>query len=112
MKIKSGKIERIPSVYSDDLFRMIQAMMHLEKEKRPSVEDLMSHPKISKIIKEHDVQNYIVNQKRKEEDLLKKEKAVKEREVEIEKKLKEVEEKEKQLADLEAKLIARQAVLN
>jgi hypothetical protein len=52
MKIKSGKIERIPSSYSEELFRMIQSMMHLEKEMRPNVEDLMSHPRISKIIKE------------------------------------------------------------
>ena len=107
MKIKSGKIERIPSVYSEELFKMIQTMMHLEKEMRPSVEDLMSHPKISKIIKEQDVQNYMVNQKRREEDLIKKEKAVKEKEAEIERKLKEIEEKEKQLADQEAKLKSR-----
>jgi hypothetical protein len=44
MKIKSGKIDKIPSQYSDELFRVIQWMMSLEKEKRPSVEDLMVHP--------------------------------------------------------------------
>lgn len=30
MKIKSGKIERIPSQYSDELFKVIQLMMHLD----------------------------------------------------------------------------------
>jgi hypothetical protein len=52
MKIKSGKIERIPSQYSDELFKVIQMMMNLDQLKRPNVEDLMSHPKISQYIKE------------------------------------------------------------
>jgi hypothetical protein len=47
MKIKSGKIERIPSQYSDELFKVIQSMMNLDKDRRPAVEDLMAHPKIS-----------------------------------------------------------------
>jgi len=44
MKIKSGKIDRIPSQYSDELFKVIQWMMHLEGTKRASVEELMLHP--------------------------------------------------------------------
>jgi NIMA (never in mitosis gene a)-related kinase len=52
MKIQSGKIERIPSQYSDELFKVIQCMMSLDQHKRPTVEDLMQHPKISQAIKE------------------------------------------------------------
>lgn len=95
MKIKSGKIERIPSQYSDELFKIIQAMMHLDKESRPSVEDLMQHPRLSKYIKEQSMRELLSNTKRKEEELLKKEKAVKDKEAEIERKLKDIEEKEK-----------------
>lgn len=48
MKIKSGKIERIPSHhYSEELWRTIQVMLTLEQTARPTVEDLMAHPKIS-----------------------------------------------------------------
>ena len=48
MKIKSGKIERIPSQhYSEELWRTIQVMLTLEQTARPTVEDLMAHPKIS-----------------------------------------------------------------
>lgn len=41
MKIKAGKIDRVPSQYSEELFKVISTMMSVEKEKRPSVEDLM-----------------------------------------------------------------------
>jgi len=69
--------------------------MHLDKESRPSVEDLMQHPRLSKYIKEQSMRELLSNTKRKEEELLKKEKAVKEKEAEIERKLKDIEEKEK-----------------
>lgn len=84
MKIKSGKIDRIPSQYSDELFKQIQLMMHLEKEVRPSVEDLMQHPKISHHIKEQNMRDLVTSTKRKEEELVKKEKLIKEKEAEIE----------------------------
>jgi len=32
MKIKAGKYDRIPSQYSDELFRVISSMMSIEKE--------------------------------------------------------------------------------
>jgi uncharacterized protein (DUF3084 family) len=86
---------------------MIQVMMHLEKEKRPSVEDLMQHPKLSQYIKEYSMRDMIMNTKKKEEDIIKKEKLVKEKEADIEKRLKEIEEKEKQLKELEERLLAR-----
>jgi hypothetical protein len=60
-------------------------MMHLEKEKRPSVEDLMSHPKISHWVKENHMKDILSSTKKKEEELIKKEKQVKEKELEIEK---------------------------
>jgi hypothetical protein len=85
MKIKSGKIDRIPSTYSDELFKVIQTMMHLDKERRPSVEDLLVHPKISQFLKEAHLKESFTAIKRKEEDLLKKEKQIKEKEQDLEK---------------------------
>jgi len=43
--IKKGNIK--PIDYSDDLFNLIKAMMHQDAEKRPSMRDLMNHPKIA-----------------------------------------------------------------
>lgn len=97
MKIKSGKIDRIPNKYSDELFRVVQWMMSLEKEKRPSVEDLMVHPQICYRLRDRRLREMQSNIKRKEEDLLKKERVVKEKESDIEKQMKEIEEKERQL---------------
>jgi hypothetical protein len=40
MKIKSGKLDRIPSIYSDDLMSVIGAMIQQDPDKRPSVDQL------------------------------------------------------------------------
>ena len=45
----------------------------------------MSHPKISQHIKEQSMREVVHNIKKKEEDLLKKEKVIKEKETDIEK---------------------------
>ena len=80
MKIKSGKMERIPSQYSDELYKMIQCMMDLDHIKRPNVEDLMQHPKISKVIKELHFKDVCSGIKRKEADLIKRDEDLKLRE--------------------------------
>jgi hypothetical protein len=49
-------------------------MMSLDQTKRPNVEELMSHPKISHNIKEQSMKDYIMSMKKKEEELIKKEK--------------------------------------
>jgi hypothetical protein len=70
MKIKSGKIDRIPSLYSDELFRVIQSMMHLDQVKRPTVEDFMAHPNISRNIKENYIKDKATSLKREEEKII------------------------------------------
>jgi serine/threonine protein kinase len=44
MKIKSGKIENLPDDYSKDLQKTIEKMLHIDQEKRPSIEELVQHP--------------------------------------------------------------------
>ena len=94
MKIKSGKIDRIPSSYSDELFRVISWMMSLDKDKRPSVEDLMVHPQICYRLRDRKLKEMTTNIKRKEDDLLKREKVLKDKESDYEKQLKDIETKE------------------
>jgi NIMA (never in mitosis gene a)-related kinase 2 len=47
IKIKSGKVERIPQRYSEDLWRMIQAMLCVDPEKRVNIQELLSFPNIN-----------------------------------------------------------------
>ena len=64
-KIKLGKIDRIPSHYSDELFQVISQMISVEQNRRPSVENLMMHPRVCYVIKQLEV-------KRKEADVVRK----------------------------------------
>jgi NIMA (never in mitosis gene a)-related kinase len=42
MKIKAGKFDRIPSQYSDKLWRVISWMLNQQPEKRPDITELIS----------------------------------------------------------------------
>ena len=59
MKIKSGKLDALPAQYSEELFKVIKWMMSLEMETRPSVEEIMPHPKISHFVKEQSIKDMI-----------------------------------------------------
>eukprot|EP00347_Sterkiella_histriomuscorum_P005663 403355737 len=111
MKIKSGKIDPLPSQYSDELFKVIKLMMSLEKEQRPNVDELMPHPKISCFLKEQSMKDMISASKHKEEELLKKDKMIKKKEQDLAQQLKELEEKDKMLKEWEEKLLQRQSAL-
>jgi hypothetical protein len=52
-------------------------MMSLDQSTRPTVEDLMSHPMISKIIKEQHFKDMGTSIKRKDAELLKRETDIK-----------------------------------
>ena len=60
-------------------------MLSLEKEKRPSVEELMVHPQICYHLREKKIKEMDTNIKRKAQDIDKKDKTLKEREIQIEK---------------------------
>lgn len=73
MKIKSGKIERIPEKYSEELYKVIQSMLSLDKDQRPSVEELMIHPNICFRLRDRRIKEMQTNIKRKEVDITTKE---------------------------------------
>jgi hypothetical protein len=82
-KIKSGKIERIPPQYSDDLMAVITSMIIQEPDKRPSVEKLLSLPHIAARHKELKIREKKEWIKRKEADVKRREQNVKEKEAQI-----------------------------
>lgn len=64
-----GKIDRIPSHYTDELFNIISSMINVNIEKRPTVEDLMMHPRICFVIKALEVNRKVGDVKRKEKQV-------------------------------------------
>lgn len=67
-KIKTGKIQKIPDFYSEALWAVIMCMLQVDQRKRPSVEDLMKHPRICYTIKHLDLDRLESDLKRKEKD--------------------------------------------
>lgn len=47
IKIKNGKYERIPDRYSDELWSVIQLMLQLKTDRRPSVDELLKLPMVA-----------------------------------------------------------------
>ena len=96
-KIKSGKFENIPSMYSNNLCKVINMMMNIDQNLRPNIKEIISIPEISLRIKEKKIKENIkklkrmenelemreINLKEKEESLLIKEKYLNEREKNI-----------------------------
>jgi serine/threonine protein kinase len=71
-KIKKGTILPIPSVYSPELFDVIEKMICVDVQKRLSCEQLMEHPKICFVLRALRLKEMEANVKRKEEELKKK----------------------------------------
>ncbi|KNC49192.1 NEK protein kinase [Thecamonas trahens ATCC 50062] len=67
-KIKEGRYRRLPSVYSEDLTKVIKAMLEMSTTRRASVRSLMDFPPIALRLRERKVsQHYAAVKKREEE---------------------------------------------
>jgi len=98
IKIREGKFERLPQRYSEDLQKVLELMLNLDSEKRPSAEDLLKIPQIAMRIKEKKLRDKLSQVKQIEEEIRKKEEDLKKLES-------YVEQKEKKLNLAESKLI-------
>ena len=83
LKIKSGKIERIPDKYSHNLSKVIFWMINIDPNKRPSIKDIISIPEVNIRIKEKKVKDGYQKLKKYENELKLKEENL----IETEKKL-------------------------
>lgn len=103
MKIKDGRFDRIPSHYSDELQSVVEQMLSVEQEDRPSVLHLMSkNPKLHMKIKEIRIKDRLEELNQKEKKLAKKQAELKEKEIQLNERLAQVEERERKIAELEA----------
>ena len=100
VKIRSGKFERLPIRYSDELQRVVVWMLNVDLNLRPSVDDLLSLPQVSLRLRERKLKESQNSLKKKEEELKKKEAEIIQLEQENRQKRIELEERESKLRDL------------
>lgn len=103
MKIKEGKFDRIPDHYSDDLQKVIESMLKINQEERPSVIELMNIPKVNFKIKEFKIKEKCNELNAREKELDKREEELKEKERQVAERLSKIEEREKHVTELEHK---------
>ena len=84
LKIKSGKVENIPEIYSKNLEKIILWMMNVEQDKRPSIRDIITIPEVNIRIKEKKIKDgyqklkkFEIELKLREENLIEEEKKLK-----------------------------------
>ena len=96
LKIKSGKVESIPNIYSQELSSVIMCLMRVNPENRPNVEEIINYPPVIIRIRERKLKEHYIKIKKKESDLEKKEQIINWKEEEIKNKEKILEEREKE----------------
>jgi NIMA (never in mitosis gene a)-related kinase len=106
IKIKAGKFERLPIRYSDDLQKLIEVMLCVNPDRRPSVEDLLTIPQVAMRIKEKRVRDRLSQIKQTETDLQKKEEDLKQLEGSLSKKEEELRQLEQRIQGMEKKTAA------
>lgn len=95
VKIKSGKFDRLPLRYSEDLQMVIRSMIEVNPEKRANVENLLNLPHLEIRVRERRIREMYGGMKGREEEVKRKEEEVGKREEEIKKKEEEIKKKRK-----------------
>ena len=101
LKIKSGKVDKLPERYSENLCKVIFWMMNVDQEKRPSIKDIIALPEVSIRIREKKVKETYQKLKKYENELKIREENLIENEKKLKMKEKFLEEKEKNLIERE-----------
>ena len=97
LKIKSGNVANIPSIYSQELSSVIMCLMRVNPENRPNAEEITNYPPVIIRIRERKLKEYYLKLKKKEQDLQKREEIVNMKEEEIKKKEKDFVERESEI---------------
>ena len=100
-KIKSGKFENIPNMYSNNLCKVINMMMNIDQNLRPNIKEIISIPEISLRIKEKKIKENIKKLKKMENELEMREINLKEKEESLSIKEKYLNEREKNIIQRE-----------
>ena len=101
LKIKSGKVDKLPDKYSDNLCKVIFWMMNVDQEKRPTIKDLIMIPEVNIRIKERKIKEGYQKLKKYENELKIKEESLVEKEKKLKMKEKFLDEREKNIIQRE-----------
>lgn len=69
VKVQAGKFRRLPAVYSEDLNKVVRAMLQVESARRSSVRRLLEFPQIALRVRERKVTSHYAALKRRETEL-------------------------------------------
>ncbi|XP_032233667.1 serine/threonine-protein kinase Nek2 isoform X2 [Nematostella vectensis] len=103
-KIKVGRFHPIPSHYSSSLSQLINSMLQVNDEMRPSIDELLRNPYLSRMQKENQVLSSAQQNAGDKEDRLRRwEKSLTEKERELERREKLVADRERTVSEREDK---------
>ena len=112
LKIKSGKIEKLPDKYSENLCKLIFWMMNVEPEKRPNIKDIIIIPEVNIRIKERKIKEGYQRLKKYENELKIKEENLMENEKKLKMKEKFLDEREKNIIQRENYIKRKEEAIN
>ena len=101
LKIKSGKVDKLPEKYSENLSKIIFWMMNVDQNKRPNIRDIILIPDVNIRIKERKVKEGYQRLKKYENELKAREDKLIENEKKLNIKEKYFDEKEKNIIQRE-----------
>ena len=101
LKIKSGKVDKLPSNYSENLCKTILWLMNVDQNKRPTIKEIISLPDIAIRIKEKKVKDGYQKLKKYENELKIREENIIEKEKQIKVREKYLDEREKNIVQRE-----------
>ena len=104
LKIKSGNVPNIPSIYSQELSSVIMCLMRVNQENRPNAEEIVNYPPVIIRIRERKLKEHYLKIKKKEGELQRREEIVNIKEEEIKEKEKNFEERQKEINKKEENL--------
>ena len=118
LKIKSGNVENIPNIYSQELSSVIMCLMRVNPDNRPNAEEILNYPPVTIRIRERKLKDHYLKIKKKEieiknreEQILLKEQDIKERENLINEREIELDNKEDKLEEKELELHKREMMV-
>ena len=103
-KIRTGKFDRLPLRYSEELQNVLESMLKIKPEERPDIEKILKVPQITLRLNEKDLKDAYYSLKRKEELLIQREKTALENEKRLIIEQEQLLLKEKEYLQLEASL--------
>ena len=112
MKIKNGNVTEIPNIYSQELNNVIMCLIRVNPDNRPNAEEILNYAPISIRIKEKKLKEYYIKIKKKENDIKKREENLIIKEKEIDDKINDIKERENELNIKEEKLEEKELELH